>query len=518
MVGFHGTLPSPQIIELIRHERVGGVILFSRNIRGARQTLALTTALQAAARAAGHTHPLLIASDQENGLVRRLGPDATAFPGAMALGATGDERLAEAVARATGDELRALGITMNLAPVADVNSNATNPVIGVRSFGEDPRLVGTLVAATVRGLVSAGVIATLKHFPGHGDTRDDSHLGLPTIPHALDRLTAVELAPFVAGIAAGAPAVMSAHLDVKGLPGARGLPATLAPAVLRGLLRERLGFGGVIVTDCLEMGGITETVGSARGAVLSLGAGADLVLVSHHIAVQRASIAAVREAIARGELAAEVIEAATRRLDALRRGLPAWDALPTAEGLMAIGSASHVRRAAEAHQRAMTLVRDRDGLLPLRLSADERLLVVGPKRGPVSQAVDLPYAPRQLVESLRRWHLATTWLELAHERAPTLASALDAAEVVVVATINAHRDPTQVALVREVARSGKRHIVLALCDPYDLLAFPEVGAYLATYDYAPPALDAAAAVLFGERPAPGHLPVTLPGIEGPPAA
>ena len=185
MAGFWGTTPSPEIVELIQRYHVGNIILFSRNVHEPEQVLALTQRLQTIAREAGHRYPLLIAIDQENGIVQRLGEAATIFPGNMALGEIGSEEMAFAVARATGEELHALGINMNLAPVVDVNKNPANPVIGVRSFGEDAARVARLGAVMVRGYHAAGIISCLKHFPGHGDTATDSHLALPTIPHSL---------------------------------------------------------------------------------------------------------------------------------------------------------------------------------------------------------------------------------------------------------------------------------------------------------------------------------------------
>ena len=195
MVGFWGTTPSPEIIELIQHYHVGNIILFSRNIHDAPQVLKLTQQLQQIAKLAGQRYPLLIAIDQENGIVQRLGETATIFPGNMALGAIGSEEIACEVAKATGNELKALGINMNLAPVLDVNNNAANPVIGVRSFGEDPSLVALLGAAMVKGYRAAGILSCLKHFPGHGDTTTDSHLSLPVIPYTLQRLENLELVP-----------------------------------------------------------------------------------------------------------------------------------------------------------------------------------------------------------------------------------------------------------------------------------------------------------------------------------
>src|ERR1700730_4997818 len=214
MVGFPGTMASREVIELIQLYHVGNIILFSRNVHDVKQVRSLTQRLQQVAREAGHAYPLLIAIDQENGIVQRLGEVATLFPGNMALGAIGSERIASEVALATGRELKALGINMNLAPVVDVNNNVANPVIGVRSFGEDAHLVARLGSAMVKGYHDAGVIACLKHFPGHGDTAVDSHLALPTIPHTLERLDAIELVPFRSGIEAGAESVMIAHISL----------------------------------------------------------------------------------------------------------------------------------------------------------------------------------------------------------------------------------------------------------------------------------------------------------------
>src|SRR2546426_6901506 len=203
MVGFWGSTPSQEIIDLIQRYHVGNILLFSRNVRNTRQVLELTQSLQTIAREAGQRYPLLIAIDQENGLVQRLGEAATIFPGNMALGAIGLEDIAYKVAKATGIELKALGINMNLAPVVDTNNNPANPVIGVGSFGEDPLLVARLGAAMVKGYQAAGILSCLKHFPGHGDTAVDSHLALPIIPYTFERLDALELVPFRSGMKAG---------------------------------------------------------------------------------------------------------------------------------------------------------------------------------------------------------------------------------------------------------------------------------------------------------------------------
>src|SRR5256886_4063791 len=226
MVGFWGTTPSLEIIDLIQRYHVGNVILFSRNIHETQQVLELTQKLQEIAKEAGQRYPLLIAIDHENGIVQRLGDMVTIFPGNMALGAIGSEEIAYKVAMATGNELKALGINMNLAPVVDVNNNPANPIIGGRSFGEDPLLVARLGAAMVRGYRAAGILSCLKHFPGHGDTATDSHLSLPVIPYALQRLEALELVPFKSGMKVGAESGMIAHIALPSLAEKDTFPAT----------------------------------------------------------------------------------------------------------------------------------------------------------------------------------------------------------------------------------------------------------------------------------------------------
>src|SRR5215470_15002556 len=316
MAGFWGSTPSQEIIDLIQRYHVGNIILFSRNVRDARQVFELTRSLQQIAKEAGQRYPLFIAIDQENGIVQRLGEAATILPGNMALGAIGSEEIAYEVARATGRELKTLGINMNLAPVVDVNNNPANPVIGVRSFGEDPQQVARLGAAMVKGYQAAGIISCLKHFPGHGDTAVDSHLALPTIPHTLERLETLELVPFRQGIEAGAESVMIAHVSFPALTQRDALPATLSPAIIRGLLRKRLGFNGMILSDCMEMKAISETFGTERAAVMALQAGIDLVLVSHHYARQRESI----EALLAGELSSQAAQQAAERVLKLKAG------------------------------------------------------------------------------------------------------------------------------------------------------------------------------------------------------
>ncbi|MEO7019730.1 MAG: beta-N-acetylhexosaminidase, partial [Ktedonobacteraceae bacterium] len=355
MVGFPGTEPTPGLIELIQHQHVGNIVLFSHNVRDARQLRELTNRLQEIARESGQRYPLLIALDQENGMVRRLKDDATIFPGNMALGATGDEQSAYAVARASGLELHALGINMNLAPVVDVNNNPANPVIGVRSFGEDPQQVARLANAAIHGYQSAGIATCIKHFPGHGDTATDSHLAMPTVPYAMERLEQIELVPFKSGIAAGTDCVMTAHIYFPALMHDTQLPATLSPAVVRQLLREQLGFQGVVMTDCLEMNAVSETVGVSTGAVLAAQAGNDLLLISHRYDRQWAGIAAIKAAVEAGEIASEQIHQSVERILKLKQRLLNQTQAPS---LDVIGCEEHQLLRDQIYERSLTLVRN----------------------------------------------------------------------------------------------------------------------------------------------------------------
>ena len=250
---------------------LGGIVLFADNIGTPDETRALAARIQE--RCALPGLPALIAVDQEGGRVRRLKDPATAFPSAMAVGATGDPAHAERWGLATARELRALGLNFDFAPVLDVNNNPANPVIGTRSYGEDPAAVARFGVAALTGLRAGGVAATGKHFPGHGDTGTDSHLDLPQIAGDLDRLRRVELPPFRAAIAAGIPAIMSSHIVFPALdPG--GLPGTISRQILGGLLRDELGFDGVIVSDAMNMRAIADRWGIVDGAVRFIAAGA----------------------------------------------------------------------------------------------------------------------------------------------------------------------------------------------------------------------------------------------------
>ena len=277
MVGFDGLAASSDVKRMIREYGVGHVILFERNVDGPEQVAELVRELQGVARDAGHSLPLLVGVDQEGGRVARLKEPWTVWPPMRAVGRIGSEDIARQVGTALAGELSACGIRYDFAPDVDVDTNPKNPIIGDRSFGVDPRLVGRLGAAMIRGLQDGGVAACAKHFPGHGDTDVDSHLDLPAVDHERSRLDEIELVPFRKAIEAGVATIMTAHVLVRSLD--EEVPATLSPRVIDGLLRREMKYGGLIVSDDLEMKAVADHWGAAPGAVKAAQAGCDLLPV-----------------------------------------------------------------------------------------------------------------------------------------------------------------------------------------------------------------------------------------------
>ncbi len=485
MVAFEGTTVDSRLADLIQDPRVAGVTLYGAlNITNAEQTLRLTEDLQ---RAAGR--PLLVAVDQEGGQLTAAGPDTTHFAGNMALGATRDPGLAEQVGRAIGTELRALGINVNYAPVADVASRPWNPSLGIRAFGEEPALVGAMTAAMVAGIQSVGVAATIKHFPGKGEATIDPHHDLPVLDLDLDRLERVEFPPFRAGIQAGARLLMVGHYGLPAVIGDRTTPTSISQVAIKELIRGLLGFEGVIVTDALDMGGFR-----AASTDLPLAAGADLLLYGP---AQVGSLPSRR-----GE--------PNPRLEQLSAWLSAYEQ----PQLTAVRSSDHQALAANLARRSLTLVRDTPGLLPLQIGADDRILAVMPRPTDLTPADTSSMVRPGLASAIRTRHRATTELLVDQEPTPSeIGAVLGAAadhDLIVAGTIDA--GPGQAELVRSLVATGRPVVSVALRTPYDLARYPSAGTYVCTYGIHPASMEALAAALFGEAPMTGRLPTAVPGL------
>ena len=501
---------------LVEEFQAGAVILMARNVPDPDTTRGLVAELQARS-----TIPLFVAVDQEGGRVNRFGAPFHAFPGNMALGAiAGKDTHAsgEAFARRQGQaqarELQSVGVNWNFAPVVDVNCNADNPIIGVRSFGENPERVSALGIALMQGYQKNGVLACAKHFPGHGDTSVDSHLALPTVPGSRERLDAIELKPFHALIGAGVGAIMTTHILFPTLDDK--LPATLSRPVLTGLLREELGFDGIVITDCLEMHAISETVGTARGALLALQAGADMALICHTLEVQRETYQMLLKAARSGELPLARLNEAVGRILVAKEHFGVLQAESREEevsGEPAYLDPAHDVLEQEIARAAVTFVRHND-TLPLRLRPEQFLLVIS-----------VHSRAQALSACLQTHHANTEFLLLTgKDKANDLADIVEQAThagAVIVATmplegLSPERVdvPPQTALARELAnRVGDKLIVVALREPYDLRYFPEAQNYVCGYGHRLCSLEAIADALFGFYTPTGILPVTIPGLE-----
>lgn len=513
VVGFEGKKITSEIKELIHTFHVGGIILFSRNIGTPSEILNLTTDLQREAKMAGYQYPLLICVDQENGIVRRLGAGTTVFPGAMALGATDDVSNAYNVGYATGEELLGLGINWNLAPVVDVNNNPENPVIGVRSFGQSPAKVAQFGKESMKGMQDAGVVTTLKHFPGHGDTDVDSHLTLPTISHDLQRLEEVELTPFKACIAAGADTVMTAHIHFPAIESEAGLPATLSEKVITGLLRQRLHYNGVVTTDCMEMDAISQTIGTEKGAVSAVKAGADFVMISHTFERQKGSIKEIVNALESGEIDMNEILEANKRIQDLKEKYLDWDNVPFDDVAVPenVGSNEHKELATEVYQNSTTIV-ENNGLLPL--NKNNKVLVIYPESSARVRVEDENNTQLSLGAVVQKYHPSARIEQLndvlSGDDMEGMVREAKQYDAVIVGTTSISSESNQLQLIKKLKEMGIPVVVVAMRTPYALSYFPDIPAYVCTYEFTPTALEVAGGVIFGDKEAKGKLPITIP--------
>jgi beta-N-acetylhexosaminidase len=510
MLAFDGmTLSEPMRHRLTERPAAGVTLFCHANVEDPGQLRELTDAIQ---RLAPADLPFLIAIDQEGGQLAGLGAASTPFAGAMALGAVGDEDLAQRVGSAIGRELRAAGVNVNYAPVCDLATNPANPALGVRAFGDDPESAARLAAAFVGGLAESGVAATLKHFPGMGEIGADTHHGSVATEVDAEQLRARELVPFRSGIAAGAPIVMCGHAAVPSLTGRADLPATLAAPIVTALLRPVLGFPGVAISDALNMRALAQDgTGRAIEAIAGLRAGLDLLLLTAGDEAAELEEALVLAA-SRGLVPAAGVVASLDRVAALRRVLSAVPEGGEPETSV-IGSAAHRALADELARRSLTLVRDEGNLLPLRLDPGDEVFAVMPQPADLTPADTSSTVAPGLADAIRRHHTRVTPLVVAQDpdgaEIAGACAAAASADVIVIGTISASLQPGQVALVESLLALGRPTVTVALRTPWDADAYPAVGTHACTYSLLEPSLVALADALFGLAPFPGHLPVRL---------
>jgi beta-N-acetylhexosaminidase len=524
MLAFEGDRLPRWVARRLRDAPAAGMTVFRHhNVRSPGQVRELTEAFQraGAANAGGGaggagTAPLLVAADQEGGQLQGLGDAPTHFAGNMALGAVGDEALAERVGAAIGLESRAMGINVVYAPAVDLASDPANAGLGVRSFGDDPAAVGRLGGAMVRGLQRAGVAATVKHFPGLGQTGTDTHHGLSVVELSRAELEATALAAFRAAIGSGPRLVMSTHVSVPSLTGDRALPATLSSTVMRGLLRDDLGFGGVTISDALDMRALAQGVAQAAQIIAVVRAGVDLLLCSVDRRAQRRIEQALVDAASRGMIDEDDLAASSARIAALRSWLASAGHAPDPS---VVGCTEHRALSRELAERSVTLVRDAGdaGDAGAFLPAHARILAVMPQPTDLTPADTSSTVPPGLGRALRtRFNsveevvvgVAPTPAEIASLR--ERATGFDA---VVVGTIDAIRQSAQFDLVEAIASAGRPTVAVALRTPWDVARYPASVAAACTYSILPDSLEALAAGLVGAIPFAGHLPVAVPGVQ-----
>lgn len=498
----------------IHDQDLGGLILFDKNIVDIRQLTTFTHDMQ---REAGDI-PLFLSIDQEGGVVKRI-PGGTNLPGQMALGATGDTALAEAAGQLTGEELKALGIQINFAPVLDINSNPDNPIIGIRSFGSDADLVTRLGLATIKGLQQSGVIAAVKHFPGHGDTTVDSHLGMPVLTHNRARLDAVELKPFRDAIENGVEMIMTAHIafpaidnehvtslkDGKSVP----IPATLSKKVLTGLLRGELGYEGLIISDAFTMNAIAEHFGENKAVERAVSAGVDIILMPKDPAAAHQTLV---NAVKSGKIPDETIHASVKRILELKAKYGLFERSQTlAQKLNAlngvIGSKQHRAVEQEIAERAVTLLASREGVLPDQIQQGDRVVILAAEQ---EQAKQLE---KQLIQATGNLSLKTEISLIGQGKMNEALQAIGQADYVILASYQFRNVASEFGwsdyqtLIDTMNRRNQRYSLLSLGNPYEMIYLQNVRSGLAVYGKQEPNTLAGIKVLVGQRKAEGKLPV-----------
>lgn len=493
MASLDGPALDTDALRFLAENHIGNIIHFGNNIQSREQITALNASLEQEITTRCGVSPL-IGVDHEGGRVMRFGGDVTWFPSVMAIAATGDTKNSRAIGRAMGEELRALGFRVNFAPVLDVNTNAENPVIGIRSYGDDPNNAGLYGAAFLQGLQGAGVMACGKHFPGHGDTLVDSHYGLPRIEKTLEALEAVELVPFTRAIRDGLSSIMTSHILFPRLE-PREVPATLSDTVLLGLLRERLGFNGLIVSDGMQMRAILEHYGVERGCVEAVKNGVDLLCVGTAGAGtagrQASCYHALLTAARSGELPSSRID------DAVSRVLRIKEAYCSEPNPHEVDWAAHAALAQSLADASVTRLRGE--LKPLQ---GRILCVSDPAFATVSGVAEGDLRHHSFAE------LAAVELGCAQAALTSVTrSALDACDTLVLGAAKAPEELN--GLARDALSLGKRVCVVLTGLPYTVEDFPHACDILCVYGLTAVSIKAACRVLLGIIPAEGTLPVRI---------
>lgn len=553
------TKMNDEVAGLIQKYRFGGVILFAENVKNTEQTVRLTDAFQKAS----PDIPLLLSIDQEGGIVTRLG-EGTHFPGNMALGAARKTAYASQTGAIIGKELKALGINTNFAPVLDINNNPGNPVIGVRSFSSDRDLTASLGLASMKAQQKQDVAAAVKHFPGHGDTDVDSHYGLPLVTHNQERLRQIELYPFRKAIQAGADMIMTAHVQFPAfddttykskLDGSDILvPATLSKKVMTHLLREEMGFNGVIVTDALNMKAIADHFGQEEAVVMAVKAGVDIALMPAQVTSLQTENrfarvhSALKKAVQKGDIPLQQINKSAERIISLKikRGIypaPKETNLKKkiAKAKKTVGSKNHLKAEKQIAERSVTVLQNKNRTLPFKPKKNSRVLIAAPYE---DQTASMEQTIRQLIKkkkirpvTISKMNFAERTFHDEHKKQIT------DADYVITGSYVVKNDPVvndgviddsvtdpgkwTTAFPRAVMKAAqsnqKPFVLMSLRNPYDAANFEEAEALIAVYgfkgytdgQFLQPNIPAGVEAIFGQTTPQGRLPADIPSVTHP---
>lgn len=503
VAGFEGKAVPDAFKQAVKTHRIGNVILFVHNVENKEQLRALCARIQEVVMGELGV-PAFITIDQEGGAVSRLKDDCAVVPGAMAVASTGSTENAYMAGLITGRELHAMGVNFDLAPVFDVNSNPDNPVIGVRSYGDTPEKAAPYALQMMKGLQEAGVLACAKHFPGHGDTAVDSHVGLPSVNKTMEELQKTELPPFQAAIDAGIAGIMSTHILFPKIEEGN-MPATMSRRIMTGLLKETMGFQGLVLSDCMMMGAIKDHYGTVNGMVRALAAGVDLIFASHSIDLNIQAADEMLKEVQAGGVSEDELRASTERILACKKTLRA----PKESELALVGSKEHRAQVAKMYEQSLAAVQLPLGKLPE--TGDNPLFISCPPF--ITTLVSNPLAGElsfaETMQARFGGDALTMSIDPTEEEVRAIQAKMPGHTAVVVATYNGHIKTGQLAVVKAAARSGVPAVAVALRNPYDLKGLPENMSGIAAYAYSRPVLDALQKALAGEIALTGRLPVDL---------
>ncbi len=501
-VGFEGQTVTDTLRELVTEYKTGNIILFKQNIENKHQLKKLCDDIQQLVQSE-LSIPAFISIDQEGGMVTRLSGDCSNVPGAMAIAATGDKDYAYQAGLITAKELLALGVNFDLAPSLDVNNNPNNPVIGVRSYGDSAKQVSDYGIEMIRGLTDGGILSCIKHFPGHGNTNVDSHLGLPTIDFTYQEIEKLELVPFKNAIQAGAQSVMMAHISYPKIE-SDGIPATFSKVFIQDILRDKMAFDGLIISDCMEMQAIQINYGTPNGIVRAVGAGVDIAFCSHTAELAKQSILAIEQAVEQNVITEKSLDQHIERiLDFKQRYIKPNDK----QSLDIVGQKQHKDKINEILEKSFCLYGDVESF---EMGNNPVFISCVPYNATGATTLDqnaLSFA-KHLCKKFGGTYIQNSSNPTKDEIERIFAKTKGATSIVF-GSYQAHLNSGQTELANAIAQKKLPMLCVALRNPYDLIEMPKLAMKVAVFEYTEQSLIALEKIVSSEKKPSGNMPITL---------